>query len=117
MITDVGLNQISNAMGGLASIPTHISIGTGSSTVTSGDTSLLAEVERNAIGNIDTSTLKNVTYIADFSARQLSGLTIAELGLNNISSGAPLIEREVIGSIAFTGDRELQVQLTHRYGR
>jgi len=104
-------------MGGSANIPGYIGIGTGSSTVTSSDTALLTETDRNLITSRDTSVAKDVTYIVDFSATELSGTTITEFGLFNTVTAGSLITRDVIGSLAFAGDMEMQIQSTLRFSR
>jgi len=115
VLTDTGLNEISLVMGNGGTIPSHIAIGTGSSTVTSGDTALLSETDRNTISEYDTSITKEITYIADFGTGEMSGTTLTEFGLFNSASGAKLYQRVVIGSQIFDGTNELQIQMTHRY--
>lgn len=110
------LKSIAGLMGGSGTIPSHIAIGTGSSTVVSGNTALDAETDRNTLTSIDLTVAKDVTYIADYSATELSGTTMFELGLFNASSAGSMFMREVIGSIAFAGDTELQIQSTIRFG-
>lgn len=116
MITDTGLNQIASAMGG-DTIPSYIAIGTGSSTVVSGNTTLDMETDRNNVTTFDTATSKEVTYITDFSSSEISGTTLTEFGLFTLSSGGQIVDRQVIGSVQFAGDRELQIQMSHRYSR
>lgn len=117
MITDDGVKEIANIIGGSAVIPSYIAIGTGSSTVVSGDTALVTESDRNFITSRDTIIAKDVTFIADYSSTELSGTTITEWGLFNKASAGSMFVREVIGSLAFTGDMELQIQSTIRFAR
>jgi len=119
MLVDDGIETIAGAMGDIGSIPTHIAIGTGSDTITAGDTTLLTETDRNALTELDTSVAKDVTYIADYGSVELSGTTLTEFGLFN-QSGTDLgsmFTREVITGIAFEGDRELQIQATLRFAK
>jgi hypothetical protein len=116
MITDTGLNLIAVAMGG-GTIPSFIAIGTGSSTVASGNTALLTETDRNAITTTDTSVSREVTYITDLSSTELSGTNLKEFGLFTLVSGGQIIDRQVIGSVQFDGSVELQIQMTHKYVR
>jgi len=117
MITDDGIETIAAILGGSGAIPSYIAIGTGSSTVVSGNTALLNETDRNYITNRDTTVAKDVTYITDYSATELSGTTLTEWGLFNTATAGSLIVREVIGSVAFNGDMELQIQCTLRFSR
>ena len=109
------LKSIAGIMGGSGVIPSYIAIGTGSSTVVSGNTALDTETDRNALTSIDLTVAKDVTYIADYSATELSGTTMTEWGVFNASTAGSMFMREVIGSIAFAGDLELQIQSTMRF--
>ena len=120
-LVDIGIQTIAGAMGGSGTIPSHIAIGTGSDTITAGDTTLLTEVTslRNALTELDTSVAKDVTYVADYGSVELSGTTLTEFGLFN-ASGIDLgsmFTREVVAGIAFEGDRELQIQATLRFAK
>lgn len=117
MLVDDGIETIAGAMGAIGSIPTHMAIGTGSDTITSADTSLLTETDRNALTSIDTSVAKDVTYIADYGSVEISGTTLTEFGLFNASTGGSMFIREVITADAFDGDRELQIQATLRFAK
>jgi len=116
-LVDDGIESIAAVMGGSGAIPTHIAIGTGSSTVVAGDTALTTETDRNAITSIDLTVAKDVTYIADYSATELSGTTLTEFGLFNAATAGSMYMREVIGSVAFAGDLELQIQLSLRFSQ
>jgi len=114
-LTTDALKSFAGLMGGSGAIPSHIAIGTGSSTVVSGNTALDTETDRNAITSIDLTVAKDVTYIADYSATELSGTTMHEWGLFNAATAGSMYMREVIGSIAFQGDTEMQIQNTIRF--
>jgi len=108
-----GLNVIAANMAGSA-LATHIAIGTGSTTFTSGDTALDNEVERNLISSSDLTSSEQITFIADWSPVEVSGLTIKEHG--TMTTGSSMLNREVLtGSLVFTGEEELQVQQTFKF--
>ena len=116
MLTTASKEQVSNVMGGVTSaVPSYIAIGTGSQLMESGVTALVSETDRNALSQVDVSVNNEVTYIADFSANEISGTTLTEFGLFNASTGPTLYDYNVIGSVEFSGNRELQIQMTHRY--
>ena len=117
MLIDDGIETIAGAMGGSGAIPTHLAIGTGSDTITAGDTTLLTETDRNTLTSLDTSVAKDVTYTADFGSVEISGTTLTEFGLFNDSSAGSMFNREVIPADTFEGDRELQIQNTFRFAR
>jgi len=115
MLTTDCLKSLAGLMGGSGAIPSHIAIGIGSSTAVSGNTALLTESDRNSLTTIDLSVAKDVTYIADYSATELSGTTMFEWGLFNAATAGSMFMREIIGSIAFAGDLEMQIQSTLRF--
>lgn len=101
-------------MAGILSRPTHIAIGIGSATVTSGATALTNETDRNTISEYS-AIGDAVTYVGDWSAAEISGTTLSEFGLFNSASGASMFQKEVIGSTIFDGARELQIQITNQF--
>jgi len=115
-ITVDGLNTIRSLCGSpQPTQPTHIAVGSGAVAFADTDTALGGELDRNAITDYDMSTSKVITYTSNFSSTELSGLTINEFGIFNAVSAGSLFQREVIGSIAFEGDRELQIQAAFRF--
>jgi len=116
-ITTVGLNTIRSLMGSpQPTIPTHMAIGSGTNSFAVGDTQLEGENERNPLTSYDLATSKIVTYIADWSSTEVSGLTVGEFGLVNtdtVDTGS-IFNREVITPLTFEGDRELQIQVSFR---
>ena len=116
-LVDTGIQTIAGVMGGSGVIPTHIAVGTGSDTITAGDTALLTETDRNSLSSVDTSVAKDVTYTADFSSTEISGTTLTEFGVFNAASAGSMFTREVIAAIAFNGDTELQIQQTLRFAK
>ncbi len=115
VITNDGLDAISDVVGNSGTAPSYIAIGTGSATVTVNDTTLDTEVDRNGITNTDRTIAANTTWIGDFSSTEMSGLNFQEFGMFNNGAGGNMFNHEVTGSIVFEGDRELQVQVTFRY--
>jgi len=116
-LVDTGIQSIAAVMGGSGAIPTHIAIGTGSSTVATNQTALDTETDRNALTSIDLTVAKDVTYIADYSSTELSGTTMTEFGLFNAATAGSMYMREVIGSVAFQGDLECQIQCSLRFSQ
>jgi len=114
-ITTDGVKSIAVIMGNSGTVPTHIAIGDGDTAFSTSDTTLDNETDRNIITTRDLSVGSNVTWTADFSSSEISGTTLREFGLFNASAGGNLFQREVIGSIEFEGERELQIQITHKY--
>jgi len=115
VITTDGLESISNIIGASGTAPGYIAIGSGTTAAAIGNTTLEYETDRNTVTSTDIGTSKTVTWIADFSSTEISGLTFTEFGLLNADTNGNLFNREVVGSIVFEGDRELQVQIAYKY--
>jgi hypothetical protein len=119
MFLDVGKKIMALRIG--SSLPDlyikAIGIGTGSSTVLSGNTALANEVNRQLITNSpDFTTAKKVTFQGDFNSVQMSGITLTEIGLfstgSNTNWTGSIWQRECFGSLVFDGTNELQVITT-----
>ena len=115
MILDLGKQQVALILGGSTTIvPTYFIIGTGSSTVASGNTSLVTATDRQAITGSDVSTLFKVAYTGDWNSIEMSGTQLTEFGM--VPSGGGLTgsiwSRSVIPSITFDGTNELRIQET-----
>lgn len=92
--------------------PTHIAIGTGSTAVAAGNTALVAEVDRNAIGS-QTSSGAVWTLKAFFTKAEANGSTIAEAGLFDAAAAGTLIARTVLAStVAKDATKSLTVTWT-----
>ena len=115
VITTDGLDSMAGVIGNSGTAPGYIAIGSGTTAANIADTSLEKEFDRNGVTSTDLTISKNVTWIGDFSSTEVSGLTFTEFGLMNQSTNGNIFNREVVGSIAFEGDRELQIQITYKY--
>jgi len=114
-ITTTALSVIAANMIG-SSLATHVAIGTGSSTFTSGQTTLLTEVERNQITTQDLSAAEQITFIANWSPVEMSGLSINEFGTFTSGTGGNMLNREILTTTeTFDGESELQVQQTYKF--
>jgi len=117
VITTDGLESMSNMIGASGTAPGYIAIGSGTTAANVADTTLEYETDRNGVTSTDLSVSKNVTWIGDWSSTEISGLAFTEFGLlnNAVAGTGNLFNREVVGSIVFEGDRELQIQITYKY--
>ena len=94
-----------------------IGVGTGSSTPSVSDTTLLTEANRTDItGTPDFTTNRAVSFQADLNSVQMSGIALSEFGLFHTGSTTgftgSIWQREVFGSLAFDGTNELQIVST-----
>jgi len=117
-----GLNSMAFLFGGSGAVITHTGIGTGSETITAGMTTLTNETDRNQliqptndISQLLTVENNTVTAISNFSSVEMSGTVLSEFGTFNKNAGGNMFNKEVIGSIAFDGDVELQTHNIFRF--
>jgi len=114
-ITTSCLNQVSKMIATSGAVPSYMAIGISGLTFNSGNTTLGSQWDRNELTSINTTTAKQILYTADFSSTEMSGCTLFEYGLFNMATGGTMFHREVLGSIAFIGDTELQLQSTIKF--
>lgn len=97
---------------GSYALPNGIEIGTGSSAKTSSTTTLTTPVIFRvfASGGVDVSTPQQVTFTADFTSTELSGLTIRELAVKE--SGGTYWSADGFPGVTFNGNVEMQVIVT-----
>lgn len=99
MLVDVGLNKIRDFLAGeTITAPTHLGIGTGTTSAAATDTALESEVfpnagNRNALDSIDSSVSKKITFEGTINALQANNNTLAEMGLHNSQSGETMFNR------------------------
>jgi len=97
-----------------SSLATAIAIGSGTTAYVSGNTALEKENERAGIVNTDLTTGEEITFVADWSPVDVSGLIVTEHG--TMTLGSTMLNREVLtGSLVMTGEEELQVQQTFKF--
>ncbi len=96
VVTNVGRNQFAALIAQDSStFPGWIAIGTGTAAADVTDTTLGAEVDRNALV-LDTSSAGVITYKAFFSKSEANGNTIAEVGLLDAASSGNLFCRSIL---------------------
>ncbi len=89
-------------------------LGTGSSTVSIGNTDLQAESHREDFADTDNSVQREILYTTDFNSITLSGAAgITELGIKASGTGAAdtLFNREYFSSVTVDGTVEIQTQI------
>lgn len=105
-------DQLSSSPSGSAM--SHMAIGTNSTSVTAGDTTLGTELDRNALtSRTDSSNV--VTYVGDWAAGDGTG-AIVEAGIFNNSSGGTMLARTVFSTINKGASDTLQITWTLTIG-
>jgi hypothetical protein len=105
-----GRRSVALLMTGSYPLPDGIEIGTGSGTKTTATSGLITPVLFAAFTTTDTTTPQFVTFTADFTSTQLSGLTIKELAVKR--SGGAYWSADGFPGITFDGSTEMQATVT-----
>jgi len=109
-VTNMGKSGLAMILAGYGSGPTHVAIGSGVTAYAETQTGLVAEVDRNAItGSADTSTLRKVSYTANWSVIDVTGgEPISEIGVFN--PGSDMFSREKFNAVNKDDTLELEVE-------
>lgn len=96
LVVDTGLNFIVSRMeNAVASVMSHMSVGTGTTAAAAGDTTLETEIAGARVALTSTTVASNqITYVASFNAGVGTG-AITEAGVLNAASGGTLLCRTV----------------------
>ena len=96
LVVDTGLNFIVSRMeNAVASVMSHMSVGTGTTAAAAGDTTLETEIAGARVALTSTTVAANqITYVASFNAGVGTG-AITEAGVLNAVSGGTLLCRTV----------------------
>lgn len=118
MIVDTGLNAVRDYIyGNSIAAPSHIAIGTGTTSPLASDTTLEVEiypdgVSRNTITSRTKPSAKKVRLQTVIAAGEANGLVLTEVGALNAAIGGALINRVVLPSgISKNASFELKVQI------
>tara|TARA_R110000803_G_scaffold189457_1_gene251944 strand:+ start:6313 stop:6735 length:423 start_codon:yes stop_codon:yes gene_type:complete len=92
VVTTVGKAYVASRMkDATTTAMSHMAIGTGTTTAVAGDTTLVTELDRNALTST-TVTANAIAYVASWAAGDGTG-AIAEAGIFNASSGGTMLCR------------------------
>lgn len=105
--TTTGSNLLGVGIGQMA-------VGAGSQTMSTSNTSLVNEFDRNQIDSIDLSTSAQSTFISNWSPLEISGLVLKEHGFTTEGSKFVAINT-LTGSVVFDGEQELQIQQSLKF--
>lgn len=95
MIVNSGLDLIRDLLGDPAKVsPSHFAVGTGTTAVVAGDTTLETEVDRETITTRTISGIGIVEYVGELASTDANGNSLSEVGVLNASSLGDLLIRE-----------------------
>lgn len=117
LIVTAGKNHIADQLSSSpsGSAMSHMAVGTGSTAPAAGDTTLGAEIDRNALTSRTDST-NVVTYVGDWAAGDATNSAIAEAGIFNASSSGAMLGRATFTSVNKTASDTLQITWTVTIG-
>lgn len=116
MVTDIitanAKNKIIQFLGGSSFIyPNYFIIGTGSATITSGDTTLNTAFDRQLVTSTTYTSSSGISWQGDWNSAEVSGATLTEWGM--IPSGTGLTgsiwSHHIIAGVIFDGTNELRL--------
>jgi len=112
MITNSGLNLTRDLLNGDAvNAPSHIAIGTGTTSPLATDTALEAEVLRKAISAKSKPSTGQVLFEIEVGTTEANGYDLTEVGLFNDSTAGTMVSRVVHPAISKTSDFSLKYQI------
>lgn len=118
MIVDTGLNAVrDHIFGDSISAPSHIAIGTGTTSPLASDTTLETEIypdgsNRNTITSRTKPSAKKVRLQTIIAAGEANGMVLTEVGALNAATGGALTNRVVLPTgISKNASFELKVQI------
>ena len=116
MITNYAKNKIMLLSTGSSTSPyiSNFIIGTGSSVVTSSDTTLVTATDKQVFTSVSYPSSQKVTFQSDWNSVEISGTQLSEMGLVGSAVGltGSIWSRLVIPSLTFDGSNELRIEET-----
>ena len=98
-IVTAGNNNIAALISGAGSVMTYMAVGTGTTAVAAGDTTLETESDRNALSTSGgTASTNTVEFVAVWNAGDGTG-SLTEAGLFSASSGGTMLARTVFSAV------------------
>jgi len=113
-IVTAGKNLVATLVSGSGTAFSHMAIGTDSTSVVVGDTTLGSETGRVTLTS-KTATDNTIAYIGDFPAGTGTG-TIVEAGILNASSGGTMLNRATFSSVSKSASDALKITWNVTFG-
>ena len=114
MIVNTGLNLMRDLLAGSApNPPSHFAVGTGTTAVTAGDTTLETEVERNAVTSKTISGNGILEYIGTILSTEANGNDLSEVGVLNATTAGVLLLRKTHTAYSKTADFSVKYVVRH----
>lgn len=117
-ITNVGVSGAARlyAFSSAGNRPSHIGIGSGTTAFAVTQTGLFKQIDRNAItGSADISVLNKATWTAVWTATDITGANITEVGVFNHAGSGDMSSRHVFDTITKDTTIELEAEVTYEF--
>lgn len=117
VITNVGKGVVSGLIGNVGSETafTYLAVGTGTTSATSGDTSLESELSSNGLSRASATVSQETTSVTDdtlqlkYTWTATSVSTVTEAGMFNAGSGGDMLGRQTFSAINTDNGFELTI--------
>ena len=97
LVVTAGKNWVADRMNDVNAVMSHMALGTGTTAAAAGDTTLVTEIDRNALTS--TTVLNNtIAYAATWAAGDGTG-AITEAGIFDASSAGDMLARTVFSVV------------------
>lgn len=114
MIVNSGLNLMRDFLNGAApNPPSHFAVGTGTTAVAAGDTTLETEVERKAVVSKTLSGNGILEYVGELLSTEANGNDLSEVGVLNAASAGDLLLRTTHAPYSKTADFSVKYVVRH----
>ena len=114
MIVNAGLNLMRDFLAGNAPTPpSHFAVGTGTTAVVAGDTTLETEVERKAVVSKTLSGNGILEYVGELLSTEANGNDLAEVGVLNAASAGELLLRTTHAPYSKTASFSVKYVVRH----
>ena len=114
MIVNSGLNLMRDFLNGAApDSPSHFAVGTGTTSVAAGDTTLETEVERKAVTIKTLSGNGIIEYLGELLSTEANGNSLSEVGVLNAAAAGDLLLRLTHVPYSKTADFSVKYVVRH----
>ena len=93
--------------------PSHFAVGTGTTAVAAGDTTLETEVERNAVTTKTISGNGILEYVGELLSTEANGNSLSEVGVLNAAAVGDLLLRKTHLAYSKTADFSVKYIVRH----
>jgi hypothetical protein len=110
LVVTAGKEWVADRMNNANTVMTYMSIGTGTTAAAAGNTTLVTELDRNALSST-TVTGADVAYVATWAAGDGTG-AITEAGIFNAASAGDMLARTVFSVVNKGADDSMTITWT-----